>query len=48
MGEKQQVISKFERGHRRFYASQLFDYVQKAYGMSPAQFARQLEKKLKP
>ena len=44
--EPQQVISKIERGHRRLYAAQLFDYARKAYGLSPAQIARKIEKNL--
>ena len=44
--EPQQVISKIENGHRRLYASQLFNYVKKGYGMSPVQFSRLLEKNL--
>ena len=44
--QPQQVISKIENGHRRLYASQLFDYARKAYGLSPVQFARKLEKNL--
>ena len=44
--QPQQVVSKIENGHRRLYAAQLFDYVKKAYGLSPVQFARKLEKNL--
>ncbi len=44
VGEPQQVISKIERGHRRLYASQLFVYVEKGFGLGPTQFARRYEK----
>ena len=44
--QPQQVVSKIENGHRRLYAAQLFEYVKKAYGLSPVQFARKLEKNL--
>ena len=37
--QPQQVISKIENGHRRLYATQLFEYVQRGYGMSVAEFA---------
>jgi transcriptional regulator with XRE-family HTH domain len=43
IGEPQQVISKIERGHRRLYATQLFDYVRKGFGLSVVQFARRYE-----
>lgn len=43
-GQPQQVISKIERGHRRLYATQLFDYVEKGFGMKPSEFAKRLEK----
>lgn len=44
--QPQQVVSKIENGHRRLYAAQLFDYVKRAYKLSPVQFARKLEKNL--
>ncbi|MGE0623254.1 MAG: helix-turn-helix domain-containing protein [Pseudomonadales bacterium] len=44
VGHSQHVISKIERGHRRLYATQLFDYVELGYGMSPTQFAKQYER----
>ena len=44
VGEPQQVISKIERGHRRLYASQLFDYVKKGFGLRPTEFAQLYEK----
>ncbi|MEM7477062.1 MAG: helix-turn-helix transcriptional regulator [Planctomycetota bacterium] len=43
-GHPQQVVSKIERGHRRLYATQLFEYVERGFGMSPTEFARRLEK----
>jgi transcriptional regulator with XRE-family HTH domain len=43
VGEPQQVISKIERGHRRLYATQLFEYVRKGFGLTVAQFARRYE-----
>ena len=43
VGHPQQVISKIERGHRRLYATQLFDYLKKGYGLSLANFARLYE-----
>ena len=44
VGEPQQVISKIERGHRRLYASQLFTYVKKGFGLRPTEFAKLYEK----
>ncbi len=44
VGEPQQVISKIERGHRRLYATQLFEYVKKGFGLRPVEFARRYEK----
>lgn len=38
--QPQQVISKIERGHRRLYATQLFEYVQNGFGMSPTDFVK--------
>lgn len=46
VGEPQQVISKIERGHRRLYATQLFDYVQDGFGLSAVQFARLYERSI--
>jgi transcriptional regulator with XRE-family HTH domain len=43
VGEPQQVISKIERGHRRLYATQLFEYVRKGFGLTVVQFARRYE-----
>ena len=44
VGEPQQVISKIENGHRRLYATQLFEYVNDGFGLSVVQFARLYEK----
>ena len=43
VGEPQQVISKIERGHRRLYATQLFDYVQIGFGLRPTEFVQLYE-----
>jgi transcriptional regulator with XRE-family HTH domain len=42
--EPQQVVSKIERGDRRLYATQLFEYVEKGFGMTVVEFARRYEK----
>ena len=39
VGQPQQVVSKIEKGHRRLYATQLFEYVSKGYGLSVVEFA---------
>jgi transcriptional regulator with XRE-family HTH domain len=44
VGHPQQVISKIENGHRRLYATQLFDYVRKGFDLSAVQFARRYER----
>ena len=40
VGEPQQVISKIERGERRLYATQLFEFVERGFGLGPVEFAR--------
>jgi transcriptional regulator with XRE-family HTH domain len=42
--EPQQVVSKIERGDRRLYATQLFEYVEKGFGMTVVEFVRRYEK----
>lgn len=42
-GQPQQVVSKIERGHRRLYATQLFEYVDKAFGLAPTEFTKRFE-----
>ncbi|MEM7097957.1 MAG: helix-turn-helix transcriptional regulator [Pseudomonadota bacterium] len=36
---EQQVVSKIENGHRRLYATQLFQYVSDGFDLSPSEFA---------
>jgi transcriptional regulator with XRE-family HTH domain len=42
--QPQQVISKIERGERRLYATQLFEFCSKAFGIGPAEFGRRYER----
>ena len=42
-GQPQQVVSKIERGHRRLYATQLFEYVESAFGLSAVEFTKRLD-----
>jgi len=41
--ETQQLVSKVESGDRRLYATQLFEYVNKGFGLTLEDFARRYE-----
>ncbi len=45
VGEPQQVVSKIERGERRLYATQLFEYCKRGFKIGPKEFAERFEKR---
>ena len=41
--QPQQVISKIERGERRLYATQLFEFCRRGFGVGPTELGRRYE-----